>query len=122
MIGDVILVIDDDTDFSELLEIALKHRKYEVVTEKNGEEGLKKAELIHPRLILLDIKMPKMDGFTFVQHLKKNDKIKDIPVIILTGFEPMRDMFQLEGVAGYFVKTSDKKILFQALEKLLERK
>jgi CheY-like chemotaxis protein len=122
MIGDVILIVDDDEDFSKILGMTLKHRYYQVVRAKNGEDGLQKAEQIHPKLILLDIKMPQMDGLTFVHHLKKNDKIKDIPVIILTGYEPMRDMFQFEGVADYFVKTSDKELLFKTIEKNLQPK
>jgi len=122
MVGDVILLIDDDQDFAKLVGITLKHRNYQVVLAQDGEDGLKKAELIHPNLILLDIKMPQMDGFTFVRQLKKNDKIKDIPVIVLTGFEPMRDMFEFEGISDYFVKTSDKELLFQTIEKHLRPK
>ncbi|MEI7752571.1 MAG: response regulator, partial [Candidatus Omnitrophota bacterium] len=72
-----------------------------------------------PNLILLDIKMPGMDGFTFVRRLKADTALEKPPVIILTGFEPMRDLFKLEGVAGYFVKGDDTALLTKSIEAIL---
>ena len=120
MAGQKILIVDDNQDFMKLLEVNLTKRGYQVVTAVNGEEGLKKAEIEKPQLILLDIKMPQMDGFTFVRLLKKDEKIQKIPVVVLTGYEPMRDMFKIEGVKDYFLKTDDMKILLQAIEKILQ--
>lgn len=120
MPGKKVLIVDDNPDLTRILEIDLKKRGYEVITANGGEEGFKKAEEELPGLILLDIKMPDMDGFTFVRELKKNEKIRGIPVVILTGFEPMRDLFKTEGIADYFVKGTDFAILLKSIEKHLK--
>lgn len=112
-----VLIVDDNLDFVKILEISLKKRGYEVVVAHGGEEGFKKAETERPGLILLDIKMPDMDGLMFVRRLKKNEKIREIPVVVLTGFEPMRDLFKLEGIADYFVKTTDFSVLLKSIER-----
>lgn len=112
-----ILVVDDDPDFKQLLVFDLKREGYETVTAANGEEGLEKADSEKPDLIILDIKMPKVDGYTFVRRLKKETDIKDIPVIVLTSYEPMKEMFKLEGVKDYFVKSADMRTLLAAVKK-----
>ncbi|MBN1687714.1 MAG: response regulator [Candidatus Omnitrophica bacterium] len=117
-----ILLVDDDQDFSQLLEFDLKKQGYEVVTACNGEEGLEKVSQAKPELIVLDIKMPKMDGYTFVRRLKKDPETKDIPLIVLTSYEPMKDMFQMEGVNDYFVKSVNMDGLIKTIEKNLKGK
>ena len=114
-----ILVIDDDGDYTKMLGLQLESKGYEVVVSNDGEEGFKKALTEKPNLILLDIKMPAMDGFTFVRRLKTNETVKKIPVVILTGYEGMRDLFRFEGIAGYFVKGSDKAILLKSIADIL---
>jgi DNA-binding response OmpR family regulator len=110
-----ILIVDDNQDFSRLLEVKLSAEGYEIVTAPDGLAGFERAKAEKPQLILLDIKMPRMDGFTFVRLLKKEDEIKDIPVIMLTDFEPMRELFQQEGIKDYFSKTGDMKILMKTI-------
>lgn len=119
MSGKKILVVDDDADFSQLLQFDLKKNGYDVVAAFNGEEGLEKAGAEKPNLIVLDIKMPKMDGYTFVRRLKKDPDMKNIPLIVLTSYEPMKDMFQLEGVNDYFVKSANMEGLLAAIKKNL---
>ena len=114
-----ILIIDDNEDFTKLLGFNLRSKGYETVIANDGEEGFKKVWNKKPHLILLDIKMPEMDGFTFVRRLKSDEAIKKIPVLILTGYEPMRDLFKLEGVAGYFVKGGDTNVLMKSIEDIL---
>jgi CheY-like chemotaxis protein len=116
-----ILVVDDDPDFVQLLEFDLKKHGYNVVTALNGQEGLDKVKSEGPDLIMLDIKMPKVDGYTFVRHLKKDGGTKEIPVIVLTSYEPMKDMFQLEGVKDYFVKSANMEGLLKTIEKHLKK-
>ncbi len=116
MPGKKILLVDDDPDFLQLLEFDLKKQGYTIVTAGNGEEGLEKAHAEKPALIILDIKMPKMDGYTFVRRLKKEEDTKTIPLIVLTSYEPMKDMFQLEGVKDYFVKSVDMQGLMKAVD------
>jgi CheY-like chemotaxis protein len=114
-----ILVIDDDEDYTKMLGLQLESTGYEVVVSNDGEEGFEKALTEKPNLILLDIKMPAMDGFTFVRRLKTNEAVKKIPVVILTGYEGMRDLFRFEGIAGYFVKGSNKAVLLKSIADIL---
>lgn len=120
MAGEKILLVDDDQDFSQLLEFDLRKKSYQVLRAGNGEEGLEKVKSEKPALIILDIKMPKMDGYTFVRRLKKEPESKDIPMIVLTSYEPMKDMFRLEGVNDYFVKSANMEGLLKVVEKYLE--
>ena len=120
MSGNKVLLVDDDQDFSQLLAFDLKKRGYTVVSAGNGEEGLEKVKSEKPDLIVLDIKMPKMDGYTFVRRLKKDEENKDIPVVVLTSYEPMKDMFQLEGVKDYFVKSVDMQGLIKTIDSYLK--
>ena len=120
MSGKKILLVDDDQDFAQLLEFDLKKRGFQVVTANNGEDGLAKAVSEKPNLIILDIKMPKMDGYTFVRRLKKDPDTKDLPLVVLTSYEPMKDMFQLEGVSDYFVKSANMDNLMKTVEKYLQ--
>lgn len=120
MPGAKILIVDDDQDFLQLLEFDLKKHGYEVIMAPDGEEGLKKAKAEKPDLILLDIKMPKMDGYTFVRRLKKEPETKGIALIVLTSYEPMKDMFQLEGVEDYFVKSVNMEGLVKTIEKRIK--
>ncbi|MCM8776641.1 MAG: response regulator [Candidatus Omnitrophica bacterium] len=116
-----ILIVDDDQDFVQLLEFDLKKHGYDVTVALNGEEGLEKIKAQKPGLIILDIKMPKVDGYTFVRHLKKDPESKQIPVIVLTSYEPMKDMFQLEGVQDYVVKSVNMDALLSSIEKNLAK-
>ena len=120
MAGEKILLVDDDQDFSQLLEFDLRKKSYQVARAGNGEEGLEKVKTENPALIILDIKMPKMDGYTFVRRLKKDPENKDIPLIVLTSYEPMKDMFRLEGVSDYFVKSANMEGLLKVVEKHLQ--
>ncbi len=119
MANEKILIVDDDQDFAQLMEFDLKKQGYLVALAGNGEEGLSKALSENPALIMLDIKMPKMDGYTFVRRLKKNPITKDIPLIVLTSYEPMKDMFQMEGVTDYFVKSASMESLFKTIRNRL---
>ncbi|MGQ9676500.1 MAG: response regulator [Chloroflexota bacterium] len=81
-----ILLVDDDPDFIAATVEVLNSQPYEVITAKNGVEGLEKARSEKPDLILLDIIMPRMDGFETCQRLKSEPELADIPVVMLTSF------------------------------------
>ena len=120
MAGKKILVVDDDPDFAQLLQFDLKKKGFDTVVAGDGEQGLEKAASEKPDLIILDIKMPKMDGYTLVRRLKKDDETRQIPLVVLTSYEPMKDMFQLEGVSDYFVKSANMDGLMKTVEKYLQ--
>lgn len=121
MAGEKILIIDDNEDFSKILQERLEGKGYQVTVAHDGEEGFKKAGTEDPRLILLDIKMPGMDGLTFVRRLRKIDAIKNTSVMILTDFELMRDLFAVEGIKDYFSKTRDMELILKTVDQKFRR-
>lgn len=99
-----ILVADDDAQLLELVKGRLEKNNYAVITAKDGLEAIKKALTENPDLIILDIKMARMDGYTALRRLRLEKNTKSIPVIILTGYDTMRDLFQVEDISDYIVK------------------
>ena len=114
-----ILVIDDEPDFIKMLKTRLEAGGFDVITASDGEIGLQKWEQEGPDLIILDITMPNMDGYTFIQESKQKKNLKKIPIIILTAREGMKDLFMWEGAQDYFVKPVDDKKLFARISQLL---
>ena len=80
-----ILVVEDIPNVLELLEVTLRFQGYEVISAHNGEEALEILETKTPALIITDILMPKLDGFSFVQKLRQNPKTKKLAVIFLSA-------------------------------------
>lgn len=79
-----ILTIDDDRFFQKFYQTKLTEHGFEVVVAKDGEEGIALARQLHPDLILLDIIMPKKDGFEVLAELSKDETLKKIPVIVFS--------------------------------------
>lgn len=81
-----ILVVDDEPQIREVVQACLEvTRGWQVVLAADGQEGLLQAKAAQPDLILLDVRMPKMDGLTFLQKLRADQTIAAIPVILLTA-------------------------------------
>ena len=81
-----ILVIDDEDDFCEFVKWSLeKTGKYEVVASTDGAAGITLAETEQPELVLLDIRMPQMNGAEVADHLLHGDNTRDIPIAFITG-------------------------------------
>ena len=80
-----ILVVDDEIYIVHILDFSLGMEGYEVLTALDGEQALEKARLEHPDLIVLDIMMPKLDGYETCKMLKSEAGTKDIPVILLSA-------------------------------------
>ncbi|MDQ3005451.1 MAG: response regulator [Chloroflexota bacterium] len=80
-----LLVVDDVPDILELLDAMLKFKGYRVLTARNGQEALEVIERERPALIIADILMPKMDGFTLVNRLRLNPQTRNIPIIFLSA-------------------------------------
>ena len=83
-----VLLIEDDENEAQVYLTRLLGEGYSTTWAKDGEEGLKMALENQPSLILLDIKMPKMDGLTVMQELRKDEWGKRVPIILLTNLEP----------------------------------
>jgi putative two-component system response regulator len=82
-----ILVVDDDPAIVEVLRRFLHHEGYTVVTASNGIEAIERVHSDHPDLVLLDVTMPKMDGFTACRRLKEDERTALIPITMLTGLD-----------------------------------
>lgn len=86
-----VLVVDDDENTVKFLSAALEENGYEPVGALNGKEGLEKIKSESPDLVLLDVMMPKKTGFVLFKQLRRDDKYKDVPVIMLTGVAEVLD-------------------------------
>jgi putative two-component system response regulator len=102
----VILVVDDEHNNRSLMEDFLTPMGYEVVLARDGEEALEKVDEAHPDVVLLDVMMPKVDGFTVARTLKSREDTKTIPVVMLTALMDMGSRiraFEL-GADDFFTK------------------
>ncbi len=86
-----VLLIDDDEEYMEVLSKVLKDEGFSVVQAKSGKQAMAKLREARPAMILLDIRMPEMDGFEFLRHLRQADQWKSIPVTILSGADLTED-------------------------------
>jgi len=115
-----ILAVDDDPSIVQVLEFMLNRDGHEVFVAHDGEEGLALARQEHPDLILLDIMMPRMDGFTVSGELFKDPSLRDTPIIILTAKGNAREIFELvPNVTLYLEKPFDPQDLRNHIRKLL---
>ena len=101
-----ILVVDDEPDLQELVKDTLEMAGYIVLTANDGEEGLRSISEDSPDLVILDIKMPKIDGMEVLERVKKDPVLSKLPVIMLTslkGENIIREAKEI-GAADYIVK------------------
>ena len=116
-----ILIADDRPEVVELVRVTLEGEDYEIVDASNGEETLRKARLEKPDLVLLDVVMPKMDGFEVCRKLKKDPQTKEIPIIMLTakGQEADKEKGREVGASGYITKPFSPSALLIKIEEIL---
>lgn len=81
-----VLVVEDDSNIREVLKLALEFEGYEAILAKNGREGLDVLPSIKPGLILLDLMMPVMNGWEFVDEIKKHPVYKNIPIVVVSAY------------------------------------
>ncbi len=101
-----ILVVDDEVDFCDSLKQSLEAGGYRVITVYDGYQGLQNARSEKPDLILLDVLMPHMDGFDVLMRLKRNERTKRIPVIMLTAKSDTAAIFKSQELSAtdYLIK------------------
>lgn len=117
-----ILVIDDEEDIQKLLKIRLSQENFNVVVASDGDTGVKTAEQERPDLIILDIMMPKMDGYSCLKEMRGLPKTKDIPVIMLSGKEEekVRDLFAFQKISGYIEKPFELDAVVVKIKEILK--
>jgi len=120
-----ILIIDDEEDLTFFVKANLELvGDYEVITATNGKEGVAIAASSDVDIILLDIMMPKMDGFEVLDKIKKTKKILSIPVIMLTAKGDIESKIKAAGLydEDYIVKPVQIEILKAKIEEALKRR
>ncbi len=118
-----ILVIDDDRSINELIKINLELNGYEVIQSFNGTEGFALAKQEFPELIVLDVMMPEVDGFTVAQRIRQCAEISDTPILMLTALSALNDKvngFNI-GVDDYLTKPFEIDELIVRVRALLKR-
>lgn len=117
-----VLLAEDDPDIQKVVRMSLKMKGVkEVVVTDNGEECLAKLSEFAPDVILLDVMMPRLDGYATCRKLKENPATREIPVIFLTAKAQHYEMKQgMEaGALGYLIKPFDPMTLYDQISELL---
>ena len=119
-----ILVADDNRNIVELVKMEFEILDYDVFTAYDGEDALKKIEKENPDLVILDVMMPKMNGFDLCMKLRDNPTYKDLPIVMLTAKGQEKDKFwgRQVGADEYVTKPFEPEVLEQIVHNLLEQK
>ena len=113
-----ILLVDDDADFLTYLSNALRRQEYKVIATTAGSEAFALAQKYRPNLIILDIRMPEVDGVKVHQQLSSNPQTEKIPIIFLSGILPVR----AEGKKYFIPKPIGIKKLMKVIDTIFSVK
>lgn len=118
-----VLAIEDESDILEVIQYNLEREGYEVLTSKNGEDGLELIREEHPDLILLDLMLPDLDGLEVCRKIRSDDEIKQIPVIMVTAKDTESEVVLGLGVGAddYITKPFNPKELVARVKAVLRR-
>lgn len=121
--SETILVVDDDPDITKFIELNLRDAGYHVAVAGDGEEALAKIGELDPDLVVLDVMMPKVDGFQVAEHLRQSARRGNVSIIMLTaqGLPEQRVRGLSMGVDDYIVKPFDPVILLARVRATLMR-
>jgi CheY-like chemotaxis protein len=116
-----ILIIDDEPAWLGALSSLLRSRGYQVKKAESGAEALATLKRFRPDLIFVDVKMPDMNGFDLLDHIKKLPKIAATPVVFVSAIDDFhaRKVARELGAADYLLKPVDTKEIVSALEKYI---
>ena len=116
-----ILIVEDEADLVEMMKLRLEATGYEVIAAYDGQEGLDKARSENPDLIILDLMLPKIDGYKVCRMLKFDENYKKIPILIFTARvqEGDKKMGMEVGADAYLTKPFEPKVLLEKIEELL---
>ena len=116
-----ILIVDDDPDLRQALRLRLRANHYDTVNAGDGYSAIAQAYKEHPDLIILDLGLPAGDGFVVLDRLQRDDKLSNIPVIVLTARDPQSSEQQCleSGAASFFQKPADNAELLEIIRATL---
>lgn len=116
----LVLVVEDDPGVQNLLTLLLEGEGYEVITARDGLEGLVKMELKHPSLMVLDLMMPNVSGDRVIEELRADPRLKSVPIIVVSGRHDVHASFDdMLGAENVFSKPLDPAKLMQRVEEIL---
>ncbi len=121
MPGKKILVIDDEEQLALAVKIRLQSKGYQVLSAGNGRQALEVMSQDRPDLVLLDVLMPIMDGYSCLREINQRFGRGKMPVIILTARDQLKELFDLEGIEDYIIKPFDHEDLLVRIERVLQR-
>lgn len=114
-----ILIVDDEPVARTLAQKKVSEQGYNVIIAANGEEALAALAQKRPDMILLDVEMPKMNGYTFVGELAKLNLNPKIPVVVLTAHEELGPIFKRHGVREYLIKPLNIDLVVAKIREIL---
>jgi len=116
-----VLIVDDEPNNVDFLEQALEDSGYQLITATNGQEALNKIQSEQPDLILLDLNMPIMDGFTVLAKVKEDPNLRDIPVIIISSEHESKSVVKgiKQGAEDYLTKPVNAELLVKKVKDFL---
>ncbi len=115
-----VLCVDDDLSLLRLYQDELTEEGYKVILAKDGKEALKKFEKESPQVVVMDIRMPVMDGIETLTSMLGKDR--QIPVILNTAYPQYRENFMTWGAEAYVIKSSDLTELKQKIREVLDKR
>jgi CheY-like chemotaxis protein len=123
MAGELILVVEDNDKNRKLVRDVLTYKGYEVIEAETGEDGVRLAKARRPRLILMDIQLPGIDGIEALRQLRADDTTRRIPIIAVTASALDRDRQKImaAGFDGYQAKPLNIKGFMAAVEAVFGR-
>ncbi len=124
----LILIVDDEPDFLEIFRTQLLASGFRVETARDGEEGFQKTKALKPDLVLMDVKMPRLDGAGALLKLREDPETKNTRVVFLTNLgDPRAETQEIDskfskefGAQGYIKKTEDLGILVERVRDFLK--
>ena len=116
-----ILLVDDEPDLARMVSVRLKTASYQVTLATDGQQALDQVKLTEPDLVILDLMLPKIDGYKVCRLLKFDDRYRKIPIIIFSARAQVADIQLAKecGADAYLTKPFDSKVLLAKLEELL---
>ena len=116
-----ILVIEDNEQNLYLVTFMLEVRGYEVIQAQHGQQGIELAAQVEPALILLDIQLPVMDGYTVAQELRSNPALDEVPIVAVTSYAMAgdRERTLAAGCTGYIEKPINPDTFIAEVERHL---
>ena len=116
-----VLVVDDDDLIRATVADALEFEGYEVVTATNGVEALEQVRTSRPNAVLLDLMMPVMDGWTFMEHCRREELCAETPVLVMSAYRHLAEAASNLAANACIAKPFDLDVLLGAVERIVQR-